>query len=58
LWGFLGSFIAGYGRYYLLAPQGGEFISVGNLLYLVAGLMVGGAMYVLESNTRASNDSP
>ena len=35
------SFFGLYGWYFLLAGEGGEWISFGNLLYLVAGLLVG-----------------
>ncbi len=38
-----GSLFALYGRYFLLAGGGTGLIAVGNLLYLVAGLVVGAA---------------
>lgn len=37
---FGASFFVLYGWYFLLAGEGGELIAAGNLLYLVAGLMV------------------
>jgi hypothetical protein len=58
---FGGSFFLLYGWYFLDTGMDWGFlywVVGGDLLYLVAGLMVGSAVYVLEGSTRPSNDIP
>ena len=55
---FGGTFVVGFGWYLLLAGEGGELVSVGNLLYLAAALVVGCALLVLAAGARYGNDSP
>ncbi len=43
---FLGSFVVSYGWYFLLLGDGGELMGVGNLLYLLAALLIGVALLV------------
>ena len=54
----VGSFGGLYGWYFLFSRQGLELLAIGDVLYLVAGLMVGCALLLLRVGARLGNGQP
>jgi hypothetical protein len=52
------SFLGLFGWYFLLAGEGAELVAIGDLLYLVAGLLVVLALLLSAVSARLGDDSP